>query len=74
MCFELYFFLVKSNCITKNVLCKHKWRASLPSTTRLSADMLSFFLHTVVDKHANILVKSLSEYLELVHVSVHKCT
>ena len=33
--------------ITRNVLCNHKWRASLPST-RLSADGLSFFLQELI--------------------------
>ena len=48
--------------------------ASLPSTTRLSADRLSFILlTTLVDKHAHILVKSLPNCQELVHISVHKC-
>ena len=32
---------------TRNVLYKHKWRASLPST-RLSADGLSFFLQKLI--------------------------
>ena len=43
------------------------------STTKLSADRLSFFLlMTLVDKHALILVKSLPNCQDLVHVSVHK--
>ena len=41
------------------------------TTTRLSADRMSFFLlTTLVDKHAHILVKSLSNCQELVHISV----
>ena len=44
------------------------------STTKLSADRLSFFLFTtLVDKHAHILVKSLPNCQDLVHISVHTC-
>ena len=42
---------------------------------KVSADRLSFsYLHTTVNKHANILVKSLPEYQELILISVHKCS
>ena len=33
---------------TSHVLGKHKWRAIYPSTTRLSADRLSFFLQHLI--------------------------
>ena len=32
-----------------------------------------FLVTTLVDKHAHILVKSLPNCQELVHISVHKC-
>ena len=34
---------------------------------------LSFYLLTLIDDHANISVKSLPKYQQLVHISVHKC-
>ena len=49
-------------------------RVSKPSTTtRLSADRLLFLSYYLVDKHAHILVISLPNCQELVHISIHKC-
>ena len=47
--------------------------SELAQHTGLSADRLSFILQHLISKDANVLVKYLPEYQELVHISVHKC-
>ena len=49
---------------TRNVLCKHKWRASL-----LSIQLIGYHFRTIIDKYAH----TFPEYQVLVHISIHKC-
>ena len=59
---------------TKLEMCSIAQEGERASPAQGSQLIVCHFLVTnLVDKHAHILVKSLPNYQELVHISVHKC-